>query len=113
MAEEQKIKRKRIEVVEEEEEELASASKAPKLKKDKEGGFWAALGGAKEFKGSKTQKRVTVSSFKGHVNVQFREYYEKDGKFLPGKSGLSLNKEQFESIIALAPEIRDALKELS
>ena len=30
-------------------------------------------------------RRVTVSSFKGKTLVNVREYYEKDGKELPGK----------------------------
>lgn len=33
---------------------------------------------------SKT-RRVTVSEFKGRTMVAVREYYEKDGKALPGK----------------------------
>ena len=34
------------------------------------------------------QRRVTVSSFKGKNLVNIREYYEKDGKELPGKKVL-------------------------
>lgn len=31
------------------------------------------------------QRRVTISTFKGRVLVNVREYYEKDGQELPGK----------------------------
>jgi len=34
------------------------------------------------------QRRVTISSFKGKTFVNIREYYEKDGKELPGKKVL-------------------------
>lgn len=34
------------------------------------------------------QRRVTISTFKGRVLVNVREYYEKDGQELPGKKVL-------------------------
>lgn len=40
--------------------------------------------GDKYWEISKT-RRVTVSEFKKNVMVNIREYYEKDGKMLPGK----------------------------
>lgn len=42
-------------------------------------------------------RRVTISSFRGKTQVNVREYYEKDGKQLPGKkvgcSSLCVNSE--------------------
>mmetsp|Transcript_37152 Transcript_37152/g.76162 ORF Transcript_37152/g.76162 Transcript_37152/m.76162 type:complete len:114 (-) Transcript_37152:226-567(-) len=108
--EEPVAKRKRV-VEDDEDDEAKQASKGPpKLTKDGDG-YWANLG-TKSFKNSKTEKRVTVGSFKGNVNVQFREYYEKDGKMLPGKSGLSLSKDQFSMILTLADQIKQAIKDL-
>jgi len=41
-------------------------------------------------------RRVTVSEFKGKRMVSIREYYEKDGKVLPGKKvRTSLSLEEF------------------
>lgn len=57
----------------------SAASKPPDGARhvDDEGNFYWDLGG----KG----RRVTVSEFMGNVMVSVREYYEKDGKSLPGK----------------------------
>jgi hypothetical protein len=42
-------------------------------------------------------RRVTISKWQGNVRVDLREYYDKDGKMLPGKKGLSsLSLEQYE-----------------
>ncbi|EFQ97781.1 hypothetical protein MGYG_08902 [Nannizzia gypsea CBS 118893] len=51
------------------------------------------------------QRRVTISTFKGRVLVNVREYYEKDGQELPGKKGISMTLEQFNSLVTLLPEI--------
>lgn len=34
------------------------------------------------------KRRITVSDFKGLTMISIREYYEKDGKMLPGKKVL-------------------------
>ncbi|KAI9762540.1 MAG: hypothetical protein M4579_000343 [Chaenotheca gracillima] len=55
-------------------------------------------------------RRVTISEFKGKQMVNIREYYEKDGKHLPGKKGISLPVEQYTALIAVLPHIETVLK---
>ncbi|KAM5449625.1 hypothetical protein MaudCBS49596_004746 [Microsporum audouinii] len=57
------------------------------------------------------QRRVTISTFKGRVLVNVREYYEKDGQDLPGKKGISMTLEQFNNLIALLPEIATVVEQ--
>lgn len=56
-------------------------------------------------------KRVSVSDFKGKTYIQIREYYEKDGKQLPGKKGIGLPLNLWEKLKELTPEIDEVLKE--
>ena len=55
-------------------------------------------------------RRVVVSDFKGKTFVNIREYYEKDGKALPGKKGISLPVDQYSKLVALLPQIAAALE---
>eukprot|EP00960_Hanusia_phi_P072801 767878-Hanusia_phi.AAC.8 len=95
-------KRKKTDADDVEDEEQDKNSEELKLKKDSGGNYWAELSDPKEKRGGKTQKRITVNKFKvpwsryhiqaklavqGNVNIHLREYYEKDGDFLPGKAG--------------------------
>ncbi|KZF20130.1 putative RNA polymerase II transcriptional coactivator [Xylona heveae TC161] len=54
-------------------------------------------------------RRVTVSSFRGKTMVSIREYYEKDGKHLPGKKGISLPIEHYTALISVLPAIEGVL----
>lgn len=58
------------------------------------------------------QKRVTVREFKGRVYVDIREFYEKDGKFLPGKKGISLSTSQWGKVKSLIDNIDGAVEHL-
>ncbi|PGH30656.1 hypothetical protein GX50_06565 [[Emmonsia] crescens] len=56
-------------------------------------------------------RRLTVSSFKGRTMVSVREYYEKDGQELPGKKGISMPLEQFNTLVQLLPNVEAVIKE--
>lgn len=55
------------------------------------------------------KKRAEISSFKGMTLLSLREFYEKDGTWLPGKKGISLTKSQVESLLEASSRLSDAL----
>lgn len=54
---------------------------------------------------------VTLSEFRGKTFVGIREFYEKDGKKLPGKKGISLTKEQWQKLKDKIDDIDNCLEE--
>ncbi|RGP68101.1 rna polymerase ii transcriptional coactivator [Fusarium longipes] len=56
------------------------------------------------------KRRVGVSEFSNKTFVNIREYYEKDGKTLPGKKGISLSIEQYNAFLKAMPRINAALR---
>ena len=45
------------------------------------------------------EKRIAVRMYKGHILIDIREIYQKDGEKKPGKKGISLNLEQYNTIM--------------
>jgi Transcriptional Coactivator p15 (PC4) len=43
-------------------------------------------------------KFASVGTFKGQKLIGLREFYDKDGKWMPGKKGISLSAEQFSML---------------
>ncbi|KAF2234268.1 PC4-domain-containing protein [Viridothelium virens] len=56
-------------------------------------------------------RRVGISEFKGKRMINIREYYEKDGKSLPGKKGISLPIDQFTAFVEALPAIERVLRD--
>merc|ERR1719164_203820 len=56
------------------------------------------------------KKFVTVSPFNGKMLVGIREYYEKDGKMLPGRKGISLTLDQWEKLASKARQITKCMR---
>ncbi|KAK2630807.1 hypothetical protein QOZ80_UnG0725440 [Eleusine coracana subsp. coracana] len=59
-----------------------------------------------------TNRRVTLSEFRGKKLVSIRESYLKDGKELPTSKGISLTAEQWEAFRNAVPAIEDAINKL-
>ncbi|KAJ4455345.1 putative Transcriptional Coactivator p15 (PC4) [Paratrimastix pyriformis] len=55
-----------------------------------------------------SKRFVTVRKFKGRVYVDIREFYEDDGEMKPGKKGISLTPEQWQSLVDKSEEITGA-----
>ncbi|NXD14233.1 TCP4 polymerase, partial [Nothocercus nigrocapillus] len=56
-------------------------------------------------------RRVRVSSFKGKVLVDIREFYvDKEGNTKPGRKGIALSAEQWNQLKEIIPEIDAAVK---
>ncbi|XP_053658196.1 RNA polymerase II transcriptional coactivator [Anopheles marshallii] len=55
-------------------------------------------------------RKVTVNEFKGKVYVGIREYYNKDGKDLPSKKGISLTVPQWKKLLEQADAINEQIK---
>lgn len=50
-------------------------------------------------------KRISVSKFKGSVNINIREYFEKDDKWLPTKKGITLNMDSWNLLKKIVSDI--------
>ena len=55
-------------------------------------------------------KRVTVGEYRGRKHVSLREFYCKDGAWLPGKKGINLSVEQWRGLKAAAPRVTARLR---
>ncbi|KAE9966229.1 hypothetical protein BLS_007140 [Venturia inaequalis] len=58
-----------------------------------------------------SKRRLGISEYKGNTSIAIRDYYEKDGKMLPGKTGVNLNIEQLSALLLALPELTAALAE--
>ncbi|POR31848.1 Putative RNA polymerase II transcriptional coactivator [Tolypocladium paradoxum] len=78
----------------------AASTGAPDGKDDEGNPFWELS----------SKRRVGVSQFKNLWMVNVREYYERDGKMLPGKKGISLSIEQYAALLKAVPAINATLR---
>lgn len=58
-----------------------------------------------------SKKRIAIQEWKGTILLSIREYYQKDGKTLPGK-GISLTPEQVGAMIMALPEVFPTLQQM-
>ncbi|RYP92993.1 hypothetical protein DL770_000867 [Monosporascus sp. CRB-9-2] len=94
------------------EEEIAKPSKKPKKTKAVSTGTSAQDEEGNTYWPLSNTRRINISEFKGKVLVNIREYYtDQTGELRPGKKGISLPLEQYNSLIKAIPDINAHLNE--
>ena len=62
------------------------------------------------FLGEKSNRMVTVTPFMGKVNVSFLQFHVNGNtEMKPGKSGITLELEEFEELVKLIPKVQDSI----
>uniref|UniRef100_A0A914HGD9 Transcriptional coactivator p15 (PC4) C-terminal domain-containing protein n=1 Tax=Globodera rostochiensis TaxID=31243 RepID=A0A914HGD9_GLORO len=74
--------------------------KAVKRERDQQGNEIIPIGG---------NRFISVDRFKGRILIGIREYYQKDGKWFPGKKGISLNQDQYQAFLKVLPDVKKML----
>ena len=60
--------------------------------------------------GEKSNCMVMVTPFMGKVNVYILQFYiNRNGERKPGKSGITLELEEFEELVKLIPKVQDSI----
>ncbi|XP_058963573.1 activated RNA polymerase II transcriptional coactivator p15 [Pocillopora verrucosa] len=91
------------------EEEIKPRKNKPKKSK-KESGTEHTEPGVFELT---NKRRVTVREFKGKILVDIREFYEDSaGEMKPGKKGISLQLDQWETLKNHIADIDEAIEEM-
>ena len=54
-------------------------------------------------------KRITVRTFRGRTLIDFRNFYQKDGVWTPGKKGIALSVEQWGRFVDQMDEVMEML----
>ncbi|OBA14781.1 uncharacterized protein OGAPODRAFT_9040 [Ogataea polymorpha] len=71
-----------------------------------------ATGPEFQFELGSEKRRVSVRKFKGATLVDIREYYQKEGKWLPGSKGIALTEDQWRALRGLIGQIDDSISQL-
>ena len=66
--------------------------------------------GASFFLALSETRRVSVGEYRGRKHVSLREFYLKDGAWLPGKKGINLSVEQWRCLKTAAPRVTARLR---
>ncbi|KAI1817374.1 ssDNA-binding transcriptional regulator [Poronia punctata] len=91
-SEEENVKSKKVKVT----------SASSEAEKDSEGNAFFALS---------ANRRVVTQDFKGKTYINIREYYsDASGELKPGKKGIMLTLEQYNTFLGLIPAINAELK---
>ncbi|KAI8938217.1 hypothetical protein NX059_005878 [Plenodomus lindquistii] len=86
------------------EEDDGGQAVVPELAKDDNGDDYIGLNAS-------CKRRVTISEFKSNTLISIREYYTTDsGELRPGKKGISLTIDQYQTLLASAPLLESLLK---
>jgi len=91
-----------------------AAEPAPAEKTASKGSTGSSLASSKDDQGNtfwqlSPMRRITLSNFKGSTLVSLREYYEDGGVMRPGRKGIALTIDQYQTLLKLIPALNAEL----